>query len=197
MGGFRGRPIRRMAAGAAMAATLGAVGAVSPGAYAAHNYVAPSHTAVVNVLAHANEVAPGENVNCTGPLCEHLHQDGKAMVVPDGRGGWITAIPTVRWHTADGYGQLVLFWHDTTFVGTDALTALPDLGQEAASVGIVRGGKNTVVLQYARYKKTDAMCCPSLAPVKVAFHWNGRAMTSSVPVPADARLANLRFELVK
>lgn len=197
MNTLAGMGIRRIAAYAAVSAMLGAAGAFSPAAYAGHRYLAPSHTAVMNILAHANEVAPGEKLNCTGPLCEHLHQNGKAVVVPDGRGGWITAIPTVRWHTADGYGQLVLFWHDTTFVGTDALTALPDLGQEAASVGIVRGGKNTVVLQYARYKKTDAMCCPSLAPVKVAFHWNGRAMTSSVPVPADARLANLRFELVK
>jgi hypothetical protein len=188
----------RRLAGAVLGSAILATGIVmSSGAFAAVNYVAPSHTAVMKLMARANEVAPEEKAGCTGPHCEHLHPMGKAVVVPDGHGGWLTAIPAVRWPTADGYGQLVLFWHNKTFVGTDALTPLPNLGNEAFTVGVVRAGKDTVVLKYARYKSTDPMCCPSLPPVKVAFHWNGTKVVASEPVPADAREKNLRFVLVK
>jgi len=80
-------------------------------------YVAPSYTAVVHLLSSAEEFSlqHGRLV----PTGEHLAIDGKAAVVPAGGGTWLTAIPVVRWPTADGYGQLVLFWHNTTLVGSD------------------------------------------------------------------------------
>jgi|GEM_PF-3012679 len=169
---------------AAVAASLALAAGIAPIAGAA-SYVAPSHTAILKVLARANEIAPGASAHCTSH-CEHLGLAGKIVVVRDGHGGWITAVPVVRWPTADGYGQYVLFWHDTTFVGAETLSKLPGLGPEAAQLGIVRGGLNRIVIKFAVYKKSDAMCCPSLPPVKVTYWWNGKAMVRSGPIPSGA-----------
>jgi hypothetical protein len=180
-----------VAAGIALAATAW------PGATAvavARAPVAPSHAAIAAILARAVEVAAGERADCAKG-CEHLHLFGRVVVVPDGHGGWLTAVPTVRWPTADGYGQLVLFWHDRTFVGSDALTALPDLGQEAVSVGVAAGPDGSVVLRFARYRPSDPMCCPTLRPVSIAYRWDGRRLVASAPVPKTALLTGMRFVL--
>jgi len=42
------------------------------------------------------------------------------VTVPDGQGGWLTAVVGSWRGSADGAGQAVFFWHDTQFVGWSA-----------------------------------------------------------------------------
>lgn len=177
---------------AAASAWLGVGAALLPAASAAAP-VRPSAAAIARVLAGSVEVAPGESARCKANACERLHQDGRTVVVPDGHGGWLTAVPAVRWPTADGHGQVVLFWHDRTFLGSETLARLPSLGAEAASLAIVRSGRDRVVVRFARYRPSDAMCCPSLKPIEIVYRWNGRALKASAPVPATALLESLRL----
>jgi hypothetical protein len=179
--------------GAAVAAALAAgLMATMPAAASAAAPVTPTHTAVVRLVATANEYAVPMGKGSTG---EHLHQDGHAVVVPDGRGGWITAIPVVRWPTADGLGGYVLFWHNRTFVGSSSPGTATNLGHEAVAVSIVRGGRNNIVLRYAVYKPSDAACCPSLPPVRIGYGWNGSHIVASSKVPAGALERNLAMRL--
>jgi hypothetical protein len=167
------------------AAVLGLVVAHVPAAAA--GYVAPGRAAVERLLAEANEYAPVSR----GTTGEHLHVDGHAVVVPDGRGGFLTAIPVVRWPTADGLGQYVLFWHNRTYVGSSSLGTGGDLGHEAVQVAIIRAGRDDVVLKYSVYRPSDPACCPSLPPVRVRYSWNGARLVASRPVPAGALEKNL------
>lgn len=167
------------------------VGAVPAPAASAAAPVRPSAAAIARVLAGTIEVAPGGSARCKASACERLHQDGRTVVVADGHGGWLTAVPAVRWPTADGYGQVVLFWHDRVFLGSETLARLPSLGTEAASLAIVRSGRDRIVVRFARYRPSDAMCCPSLRPVEIVYRWNGRALKASAPVPAAALLESL------
>jgi hypothetical protein len=181
---------------AAAAATWGLASLVTAPAATAATYVAPSHTAVVQLMVRAEEYTTGS----AGATGEHLHQDGPAVVVPDGKGGWITAIPAVRWPTADGYGQYILFWHNQTFVGTDAvgtssLATGTDLGNEAVQLGIVRAGVNNVVVKFAVYRPSDAACCPSLPAVRIHYSWNGSHLVETIPIPAGALEKNLTMRL--
>lgn len=144
-------------------------------------------------MARASEMAAkAGNVSPTG---EHLRQDGKAVVVPDGHGGWLTAIPAVRWPTADGYGQYVLFWHNDTFVGSNTLATLPSLGKESVSLAIVGHGPNRVTIRYAVYKPSDPMYHPSLKPREIRYAWNGRRLEASAAVPEGALESALAMEL--
>jgi hypothetical protein len=116
-------------------------------------------------------------------------------VVPDGHGGWLTAVPAVRWPTADGFGQVVLFWHDRTFIGSETLARLPSLGPEAAALAIVKAGPDRIVIRFARYRPSDAMCCPSLRPIEIVYSWNGRSLRASASVPVSALIESLNLVL--
>jgi hypothetical protein len=147
-------------------------------------------SAVVRVLGRAEEVTPGH------PRGDgvHLRLMGRIVSVPDGHGGTLTAVPAVRYPTADGYGQLVLFWVGRRLVGSDNLTTLPDLGPEAVSLAIVRTGPDRIVVRYARYRPSDPLYRPSLPPADVAYSWNGRRLVASGPVPRGA-VDGLRMRL--
>lgn len=185
------RNVKATVRSALVAAALAAVIAPAAGPAGAAGYVAPGRTAVASLMARAEEYAQSRSgAQATG---EHLHPFGHAVVVPDGHGGWITAIPAVRWPTADANGQLVLFWHNRTFVGTSSLAAWPNLGQEAVQVAIVRVGVNTIAVKYAVYKPTDPMCCPSLPAVRIRYSWSGSKIVASAKVPAGAFVKGLSF----
>ncbi len=140
-------------------------------------YSGLTRSAVLAVLGAAAE---------TGVSGEHLALDGKIVTVADGRGGTITAVPAVRFPTADGLGQYILFWHDATFLGSDRLAKLPYLGAEAVSAGIVRSGTGFVTVAFAQYRPTDPMAAPSLPIEYVTYRWNGSRLTASKPVSAAA-----------
>jgi hypothetical protein len=161
----------------AMVAAVTAATSVGITAAAAAPAVRPTPAAVAAVLARAEEV---------GTPSEHLRQWGQAVTVSDGSGGWLTAVPAVRYPTADGYGQYVLFWHDTTFVGSDNLTPLPNLGPEAVSLRIAATGPDRITVRFARYRKTDPMTHPSLPPGYVTYRWARGRLVASGPVPSGA-----------
>jgi len=133
---------------------------------------------IVRVLDAAQEIVSGK------PDGEHLALFGKVVTVPDGQGGTLTAVPVVRFPTADAYGQMVLFWHGTTLIGSDQLAKLPNLGEESIQLGIVGSGTGYVTVRFQRYKPTDPMAGPSLTPVDVTYRWTQKGLEASAPVPA-------------
>ncbi|MCL6594662.1 MAG: LppP/LprE family lipoprotein [Firmicutes bacterium] len=141
-----------------------------------------TRSAILRVLRRAEEVTPG-HPRGDG---EHLALLGKIVSVPDGHGGTLTAVPAVRYPTADGYGQLVLFWVGRRLVGSNNLTPLPDLGPEAVSLAVVRAGPDRIVVRYARYRASDPMYRPSLPPGYVTYSWDGKRLVASGPVPRGA-----------
>jgi len=101
----------------------------------------------------------------------HFSVDNQPVTVSDGAGGWLTGLIGVRFPTADGKGQLAFFWHNTTFVGLDTHTESNDI------ISISASGAGAFAVRYAHYGPSDPLCCPSLAPVTIEYHWNGHAMT--------------------
>ncbi len=121
-----------------------------------------------------------------GPTGEHLQPFGKIVTVPDGFGGTLTAVPAVRWPTADGYGQMVLFWHDRTLIGSMRLATLPNLGEEAAQLQIVGSGTDYVTVRFWRYRPQDPMVAPSLPSEDVTYRWTGHGLAASAAVPKES-----------
>jgi hypothetical protein len=65
----------------------------------------------------------------------------------------------------------VFFWHNTTFIGLDTHTESNQIIRISAS------GAGTLAVRYTHYAPSDPLCCPSLAPTTIGYHWNGHAMT--------------------
>jgi hypothetical protein len=109
---------------------------------------------------------------------EHFTAWGKPMTVPDGHGGALTAVVGLRWPSADGYGQLLFFWHNQRFLGWDAR-------YESIGIGPLRsGGAGVVRARFTRYAAHDPLCCPSLKPEWISFRWDGHALISSRRAPS-------------
>jgi len=136
---------------------------------------APSRTQIEAVMRRTVEVRDHS---------EHFATLGRlvAVTVGDGRGGTLTAVLGTRSPTADGYGQLVFFWHNGRFIGWDS----PH--ESIALVGIEPAGTRAVRVKYAHYSNKDPFCCPSLAPVAVTYRWNGSRLTASGPPPRSPSL---------
>jgi hypothetical protein len=103
----------------------------------------------------------------------HFSAGDDPVTVSDGAGGWLTGIIGFRFPTADGKGQLVFFWHNTTFVGLDSHTESNLIMRLSAT------GPGTFAVRYAHYARIDPLCCPSLAPVTIEYRWDGHALTPS------------------
>ncbi len=151
-----------------------------PAALAAPPSAQLTRKEVLRVLGSAREYSLGAT---TG---EHLHLAGKVVTVPDGFGGTLTAVPAVRFPTADGYGQLVLFWHGRTLIGSDRLAGLSNLGEESSQLKIVASGRGFITVRFWRYKPTDPMYAPSLRPLDVTYRWTGKGLRASAAVPMDS-----------
>ncbi len=129
---------------------------------------------------------PAVERSAQGPTGERLEPFGAIATVPDGFGGSLTAVPVVRWPTADGYGQMVLFWHDRTFLGSMRLAKLPNLGEEATQLKIVGSGTGFVTVRFWRYRPQDPMYLPSLPSEDVTYRWTGHGLAASAPVPKES-----------
>lgn len=116
----------------------------------------------------------------------HFKKISPRVTVPDGNGGTITAVIGVRSPTADGYGQLVFFFHGRRFLGWDTARESPAL------IAIHRGRGPRIQVRYAHYAKRDALCCPSRAPITVTYRWTGTRITAS-RVPPNATGARVRL----
>jgi hypothetical protein len=100
------------------------------------------------------------------------------ITVPDGNGGWITAAHGTRYPTADGYGQLVFFWHNKEFIGWDAI-------YESLSSKITDYGPGYFVVSYSNYAKGDSLASPSLPNINIKYKWNGNSFISSGEPPQN------------
>ena len=99
----------------------------------------------------------------------------------DGQDGRIWAWIGTCADSGDGYCQKVFFFHNTTYLGTD--TRNP-----STQIMVVIGEGNLtpgISVQYANYKGSDALCCPSGKPVSILYTWNGTGMTASGTPPGQ------------
>ena len=112
----------------------------------------------------------------SGSNTEHF-TPGPTTGILDGSGGTLTAAVGVRFPTADGYGQLVFFWHNDDFLGWNAT-------QETISIEQIESPASGVFdVTYAQYAPTDPMSSPSLPPVTIAYRWNGSSLESNGTPP--------------
>jgi LppP/LprE lipoprotein len=144
-------------AGAAIALALG----VAPSPAAASGR--PPHVTSLSVVRHwmhrTREVHDART---------HFTRRGRRVSVPDGDGGSITAVVGGRAPTADGYGQLVFFFHGRVFLGWDTIR------ESIAIAPIHRGRGSRIVVPYVHYAPDDALCCPTRGRRVVIYRWTGR-----------------------
>jgi len=97
--------------------------------------------------------------------------------VGDGQGGMLYAWAATCKDSGDGYCQKVFFFDGAKWLGTD--TSRP-----STAIDAVRGdGTAVIAVQYAHYKSTDPLCCPSLPAVTILYSWNGSTLTPSGTPP--------------
>jgi LppP/LprE lipoprotein len=93
----------------------------------------------------------------------------------DGAGGLLTAVTGFD-NSANHPPCLVFFWHNATFLGTDA--SQPHLGCQLLSA---QGGQ--FVVAYDHFGPGDPLCCPSQPPVDITYTWDGQALTPNGTLP--------------
>ncbi|MFE7214331.1 LppP/LprE family lipoprotein [Streptomyces sp. NPDC001698] len=124
----------------------------------------------------------------TGDPSEHFAPSSAPVTVADGSGGYLTAVIGTRSPSVDGYGQLVFFWHGTTFAGWDSSS------ESLAIQAITPGKPGTIRVTYAHYGPDDGLCCPSLPAVTIEHRWNGHGFTPSGMPPKRGEEAAVRLE---
>lgn len=124
---------------------------------------APSLTEIKRVMASATES------NASGPTGEHFTLMGKPISITDAAGDTVTAAIGARSPSADGYGQVVFFFHNHKFIGLDS-------NMEKTQIQSVKADSNQRFgfdITYANYASTDPLFNPSQPPVTVPFVWSG------------------------
>jgi LppP/LprE lipoprotein len=92
---------------------------------------------------------------------------GPRHTIGDGVGGVVTAQVGMPDPTADGYGDLVFFFHGRRFLGWDS-------DRTALSIGRLAVEGDAFRVPYANYRAGDPLCCPSQRPVEVSYRWDGK-----------------------
>jgi hypothetical protein len=130
--------------------------------------VHPSTAEIALTMAHTIEVGdPTEHFVCVSGA------KSTALTISDRFGGSLTAAIGQRFPTADGYGQLVFFWHNDHFLGWDSVFE---------SVSILKLRSPTTgefVATYAHYAPSDPLYNPSLPPISAAYRWTGTKLIAS------------------
>jgi len=122
------------------------------------------------------------------PIAPTMHfAPGRPLTISDGHGGNLTAVIGSRFHAADGYGQLVFFWHGTRFIGRDR-------SRESMLIRRITSPRAGVFrITYDPYTPTDAACCPSRSPVTVTYSWAGSKFVILGRPPGGASVAGRVF----
>jgi hypothetical protein len=115
---------------------------------------------------------------------EHFAPIGRPQITTDGAGSELTAMVGRRSPTADGYGQLVFFWHGDRFLGWDTSS------ERTAIKDVVVHAPRAFAVTYPRYASGDPLCCPSLPPATVVYTWTGARLEAS-STPPGPRLAKV------
>ncbi|GGJ02995.1 hypothetical protein GCM10010885_10350 [Alicyclobacillus cellulosilyticus] len=126
---------------------------------------APSLSEIERVMSQTTEI---------GDPTEHFMLIGKPVSITIGNGDTVTAAVGMRWPTADGYGQVVFFFHNHQFVGLDS-------DVEKTEIQSLRATQSGMAFEvtYADYAPDDPMYNPSLPPVTVTFGWDGSTFVPS------------------
>jgi LppP/LprE lipoprotein len=77
----------------------------------------------------------------------------------------------------DGHDQRVWFFAGRRFIGNDAPKSSAEI------IGLWRDG-TTIAVLYVRYRRADALCCPTGGGAVVRFRWNGHRVVRLDPLPA-------------
>jgi hypothetical protein len=160
----------------AIAAVLAASGLAS-----ARPAAAPPTTRQISArLRHTIEI---------GTRGEYFRDLGKPLTIRDGRGtGTLTAVVGTRYPTADGLGQVVVFWHNRTFIGQSASYESPAVRKLASPA------PGTFVISYARYKASDPACCPTIKPLSITYGWSGKLLISNGAPPKVGKPVRVKFQ---
>ncbi|MDA8228021.1 MAG: DUF4359 domain-containing protein [Desulfitobacterium hafniense] len=118
------------------------------------------------------EVIMRRTVEENEPSTHFTPDPSSTKTVSDGHGQWITAVKGIRYPTADGYGNLIFFWHNTNFIEWDS-------AYESLSSNIVDSGPGYFVVSYSQYAPGDPLASPSLQDVEITYTWNGKGFSSS------------------
>jgi LppP/LprE lipoprotein len=168
----------------AIVALLGALLLIGAGTASAHQPAkgpAPSMAQIATRLRHTLEI---------GTKGEYFRSIGRPLTILDGRGtGTLTAVVGGRYPTADAYGQIVFFWHNTTFIGLSANY------ETVAVVRLKSPAPGTFVITYAQYKPNDPLCCPTKPPRTVTYGWSGHILISNgVPPKGTGTPVKVRYQ---
>lgn len=157
------------------------------------NHLSSSASAEATATASTSSPSPAANASVSPPtpgqIAAEMSQTieigdqisfAQAQLVPvtvaDGSGGYLTAVRGARSPSADGYGQLVFFWHNQTFLGWDSKYESMDI------LKVWSPGPHQIAVSYAHYAATDGACCPSLPPVVIYYSWeNGHLVSTGAP----------------
>lgn len=91
-------------------------------------------------------------------------------------GDTLAAWITTATQSQDGHNQLVFFFLNGKYLGTD--TAKPSLEiTNAKAVG------NSIAVTYPVYKKNDSFANPTGTPVTITYTWNGSTLVPNKPYP--------------
>lgn len=120
----------------------------------------------------------------------HSVKGGKTTpnaTVKTASGNTLTAWITMATKSQDGYSQLVFFFLNGKYLGTD--TAKPSL--EITSAKAVGHG---IAVTYPVYKKSDSFANPTGAPVTITYTWNGSKLVPDKPYPKQFQASNTATE---
>jgi LppP/LprE lipoprotein len=85
----------------------------------------------------------------------------------------------VRRGSADARTQQAFFFVGDRFIGTDT-------ADTSAGISVVDQGDDHVTLDYALYKPSDALCCPSAGSAQVTYRWDGTRLLPQGAIPPSA-----------
>jgi len=106
-----------------------------------------------------------------------------SATVQTASGDTLTAWITTATQSQDGHNQLVFFFLNGIYLGTD--TDKPSL--EITSAKAVENG---IAVTYPVYKKNDSFAKPTGTPVTITYTWNGSKLVPKKPYPKQFQASN-------
>lgn len=97
----------------------------------------------------------------------------RTAAVADGFGHTLIAIHSLCDPIGNGYCQVVHFFIDRTYLGTDTFRP------SAQILSVADRSTGQISVTYASYNEADPFCCPGLPPVTITYTWDGKRLTSS------------------
>lgn len=91
-------------------------------------------------------------------------------------GDTLAAWITIAIQSQDGYNQLVFFFLNGKYLGTD--TTKP-----SAEITSVKAAGNGIAVTYPVYEKNDSFSNPTGEPVTITYTWNGSELVPNKPYP--------------